>query len=1111
MRKILLLASLLAATTNTFSQSVKEPKDSKEVIIEAYTLGANDQLKEAISTLDQISISDTNYAWSRRIAIELLLEEEKYDQVELICKDMLSYTYENRLDFHIYLIDALIDQGKYEEAKMACEVGQIEYPLWHQIKVQEAKAIYKSGDQAQAEEILKELLKLHVFSAQGHYLLGQIAANDGRVVRAIISLHFAIMSDPSMDHLSECYDLLEKICSNEFSPKTKISAANKKLFSEILELVESGVAKKQAYKSELGIFYALSNQIDLLLKSLEYKADTQDFWMDFYVPFLVKINQEKKIVPYTLAFLKVNNSEVVKGLVEKNKDEINQVIADAVDHFAEAPKSVHYKIDGKVYDLPYRYGSGNNLFAVGALNADEQREGKWTLFNLKGKITAQLNYKAGEYEGKNVWYDDYGNVNQIYHFVEGEITGEVLTHYDETGIRNYTAPFVKGKINGLLTNYYWNGLVKEYSEFKEDKRDGAYFYLNYAGDTIGKGTYKEGELNGPYYEYYADGSRETEMNFVEGARDGDFRVYYRNGQLKKKGQYKEGKEVGKWEYFHDNGQLELFYVLTEKGKSDGPFFELYANGDTSRTGYLKKGQLEGLARDFNSDGNLLRNIWYKKGNIKKYEYFDSSGAVIAAGSKQYQGFDEYGYKFIEGTLKGSKGRIGPWKMYYRNGITSKEWNYENGTEQGECKEYFTNGKLSSKYSYKDGLIDGYVINYHRNGSIESEGWFKEGDRIGEWKEYDRFGHLTDLKYYLNGEMDRYFFEYGGNEKMIVRSFYKSGILHEIAYADTSGNILKRSYFPNGNGKYESPFLFSKSKYVKGELAGGMRHGKFQFFYPNGIVDTEYNYRYGTIQGPYLSNHFSGQAYEKGVYLNGDKEGLWERFYLSGNIRYKRFYHKGKQIGRFYKYYSSGQLKEASAVDENGKEHGMDTIYHQNGTIARIIPMHHGNIHGNYIVYDVFEQPMYKKYYNGDEFYAYSYLKGGKWIEPITLKEKSAVKTFYDNGKPAHSYQVKNGRRDGEAIVYYSNGKLWEKEHYKDGMLDGSYESYYENGQLEVKCTYIDGEEEGSYVAYEKDGKLIESFNYVNGSKHGEAKYYEKGKLKYIVQYFHGYVTEIKKI
>ena len=1110
MRKAILALALLGGVLQVFSQSVKQPKDSKELIIQAYTLGMNENYQEAIATLNEISVSDTNYLWSQRIAVGLLIDQNKHKEVESLSRRLLDYVWEERIDFHIYLIDALIAQNKFNEAKTAILNALEEYPLYHQFQVQQAEALFKSGEIEEAEALLKTIIKTHTLSPEAHFLLGQIAANNGRVVRAILSLHFAILSDPNMDDLRACYSLLENICNNDFSPKTKIHPKDLTLYKDIFELVESGIAKKQAYKSDLGIFYSLSNQIDLIVKSLEFKAGTNDFWMDFYVPFLVKVNQEKKIVPYTLAFLQVNKSDVVKDLVDKNKTAINALIDQASKFFSEAPQKNHFPIKGHTYDLPYRYGTGNNLFAVGDLNAAGERSGPWTFFNLHGNITSKLNYKAGKLDGKNEWLDDFGNVNQTYHFVNEEITGEVLTHYDETGIRNYKAFFKKGEIDGPVTNYYWNGLVKEYALFKENERNGYYYLLNYAGDTIGAGTYKEGKLEGPYTEYYPDGSIESRMNFMEGERHGKIEVFYQNGQLKKKGTYDQGKEVGKWEYFHDNGQLELYYLLTENGKSDGPFFELYPNGDTARTGFMKKGQLDGLTKDFTPDGKLLRKMWYKKGHIKSYQYYDSLGHILSEGSKLYKGYDQYGYPFIEGELDGSKGRQGKWKMYFRNGLVSKEWNYEDGIEQGACVEYFDNGKKSAEYFYEKGQIEGYAINYHRNGTIESEGWFEGGEAIGDWKEYNDLGQLTDHKYYLNGEVDRYYFEYGSNGKLIVRSFFKSGILHEIAYADTSGKIIQRCLFPNGNGKYEAPFLIADHTYVKGELAGGLRHGPFQFIYPNGVVDVQYQYRYGTLDGPYLSNHFSGQVYEKGTYLNGEKEGIWEKFYLNGKLRSKAFFHNGRQTGRFYNYYHSGKLKEASSVDAEGKEHGLDTLFHENGAISRIVPMHHGNIHGSYVVYDVFGEALYKKYYNGDEFYAYSYLKDGTWVEPILLKQSSVLQSYYNNGKLSNSYAVVNGKRNGVSETYYSNGQLWEKEHYENGTLDGPYESYYENGQIELKCKYKSGNYEGPYVAYDRSGKVLEEFNYVNGSKHGLAKYYIEGKLSYILNFYHGYIISVQK-
>lgn len=1109
-KKNLLILAFLISSVSLFSQSVSKPTDSKDHLVKGITSLTQEMYVDAIKNYEKIGRSDTNYTLAQLNVVIAHYLNEDYKAVVPICEKMLFDFDEYEISFYRYQIKALFKLENWAAARKVITTAKKEYPLYHQFQVFDAMCLKGEGEKEMAEALLQDIIKRNTFSAAAHYELGKLAAENGRVVRAILSLHFAIVSDNGMNNLSECYTLLEDLCNNNHSPDSKITAADQKEFKDVFELIESGIASKSAYKSELGVNYSLTSTVDLLIKSVEYNKKSADFWMQFYVPIVKHVENNNWIPGYTMAFLRVNNSPLVKQLEAKYKNQTSEVIDYIIDTFYEKTSVQKFPINGVTYNLPYNYGSGNNLYAVGKLNDEDQREGQWTYFNLKGKVTSKINYKAGDIEGYSEWYDDHQQISSYYTLSDGKMVGKQL-YSNDLDIPQWEAEYKDGELHGKINNYYDNGLVKNTVYFKEGKRDGPYFEYNYAGDTVTRGAYKNGELNGKYKEYFASGELSTEQTFVDGKKEGPAYSYYLNGNIYRIGKYSNGREVGKWEFYHKNGQLELFYTLTEKGKADGWFYELHDNGDTSRTGYLKKGKLNGIETTYSSQGKLYSRTTYKKGKIKFYQFFDSLGQLISEGKKEYVVFDEFGYKYYQGKFKGKKGRHGLWKYYYKNGNTSKELNYIKGKLEGAASWYYESGELESKGTYKNDELDGVYTEYFENGNLKLEGWYVDGYKEGSWKEFNIKGELIEESYYLDGEFDRFYTTYNNDGRKKAETFYNEGILTYVSFFDTTGKLLKKTEFVKGSGKYVTPAFVKGRTYIDGEFKNGKRNGLFKSYYSNNKVSAMTTYKAGTRHGKYTHYHYNGKLYETGVYEFGNQEGVWKQYYDNGKLMNVYQYKNGIVVGTVKHYYKNGKLNEVYRVDADGQKHGPDSIFYDNGVLSRVLPMHHGWINSDYVVYDTFGKEIYKKYYNGDQFYGYAYMKDGNWTPMIKVEKLTNIKSYFPNGKISKNFTIKNNQRSGENKTYYSNGQVWVSSSYLFGDLHGKYIEYYEDGTIAEQGEYAYGEKVGTYKWFNRKGKLTDLRSYDNGNLHGTAQFFsDSGKLTMNVLFYQGNSIKITK-
>ena len=83
------------------------------------------------------------------------------------------------------------------------------------------------------------------------------------------------------------------------------------------------------------------------------------------------------------------------------------------------------------------------------------------------------------------------------------------------------------------------------------------------------------------------------------------------------------------------------------------------------------------------------------------------------------------------------------------------------------------------------------------------------------------------------------------------------------------------------------------------------------------------------------------------------------------------------------------------------------------------------------------------------------LKDGNW----TLKENlysGKYIDYYNNGKIQNEGTLRNGKLNGELIVYYATGVKKSVTNYKDGVRHGMWMDYYQNGKLMRVNEFVNG-------------------------------------------------------
>ena len=256
-------------------------------------------------------------------------------------------------------------------------------------------------------------------------------------------------------------------------------------------------------------------------------------------------------------------------------------------------------------------------------------------------------------------------------------------------------------------------------------------------------------------------------------------------------------------------------------------------------------------------------------------------------------------------LFGKNNRTRRWN--YDNGVRKEEYQVnKNGVKHGIYKLYHPNQQLIVEVNFTKGVQDdGKIISYHDNGKIAREVMFLNGKFNGEF-----------LECYNNGKRKKQGF-YVDNKQTILKEWSENGELKEEAPKENKAENLKliendnglnEIYFENGRGNIKERFTKLKGK----------KHGLESFYYEDGTLEKEENWKNGKEDG--LTRWFdkSGQLEEESNWKDGKKNGFTKIYYKSGQLKEEANFKNDKINGLAKKYYVSGQL-EQEANFKNGKK------------------------------------------------------------------------------------------------------------------------------------------------------------------------------------------------
>ena len=296
---------------------------------------------------------------------------------------------------------------------------------------------------------------------------------------------------------------------------------------------------------------------------------------------------------------------------------------------------------------------------------------------------------------------------------------------------------------------------------------------------------------------------------------------------------------------------------------------------------------------------------------------------------------------------------------------------------------------------------------------------------------------------------------------------------KIFYIEVRGQkqIVKDQYF------YDNGQLYGEVNYK-----GGTKNGKFSQYFKNGLLESEGIYKNGSRYEwtTFEYNDFKQKVAEENFDQDGDRLSRTSFVYFeNGNVRSEEFYIDGAKDIHWTYYLTNGKL-ESAGYTLRGKK---DKLW---------------------------------KYFLADKSYKGGIYKNGKRIGNWKFYDENDIEYNHVDYHPNKNIRtlgvMQNQKKNGKWTNYFDTGQLQsqgefinnkEQGEWKFFLMDESYKSAeYENGMVVGDWNYFDEKGTKYNVVEYHSNKIVKTLGLkVNGEKHGRwTEYYMSGAIKSVGEF-----------
>lgn len=1092
MKRLSILGLLCVCMLHIYAQKNAKPENYSKALELAVDQMDNEEYAESRKNLISIPKGDTLYTLAQYELSLLNIKTKNYNECVENCKYLLQTPFiEGDRVYSNYGI-ALDSLGKKEESVAMYNQGIQKYPKSYLLHFNKAVTLESMKRYKEAIEAYQECLINYPSHINANLRLGLLAANEQMYTQALLSFMYAILFTDNKSYKENIVYTAERWASLNIVPKSNgIDFPTHQNFTEIDFLIKNKIALHDNFKDKTKINASLTKQMQIILESLKYDATSNNFWMQFYVPFFKAVQEKNQYTGCMYYCLRGLENKKVSSVVEKNEKKINEFMEFTKNNWFNLFNTRYTNYDGTKQFVTIYYNNNNKISGIGKSNSKQENIGNWNYYFYTGNLLSHGTFNAeGKRDGLWTWY------------------------YQDFSTKKEETQYKDGLPNGTHTSFYPNGARKEFGTTKEKQLDGMYYSFTKYGDTVAKIPYKTGLFNGIYISYHENGKKYREIEFVDGNKtgryiqyfangtieydytlnnnliEGELKRFYYNGQLRRMAKYKADKLEGPEITYYQNGKIET-QGQYKNNKAVGEWKEYFENGNiASVTMYDENGKLHATRAIYDTDGKLHCNETYKNGTLLSYSYIDKEGKEYYNVKKLTKPqtitvYTPYGIKKSEGEyINDDKNKT--WNYYSVYGTVKAKETFDKGKMIDTAYYYYTNGQKRIKEYYEQGEMNGLYVSWYKNGNVESEGFQTKDMKTGTWYNYNIDGTLSSKDYYVNDLMT-HSEDYTVTGKLFISYEY-----------DREGNIEKIVYYDTLEMPYHTIEKF---------------HGVETIYYPNSKQIREtITYKNGFKQGPMVKYYANGKREFEGAFELNKRSGEWKWYNPDGKLSKSATYIDGNLHGSL-KYYNYNGILTSDVSYEYGQRNGKATYYHENGKVHFVRNYDHEDIQGEQIYYNEQGVIYQIRYYRDDEIIGYSYLdKQGNKLPMKPFNGTGKVLFYYQNGTKSLEWERLNGEVMGAYIRYDMAGNVIDKDTYSyDEALGVS--TLYQKPQVPYSnITYYYDELHGKVTYYFDNGAVYLESHYACDLKHGiEKEYNKQGKLVYVRNYYNGLMWSEKKI
>lgn len=254
--------------------------------------------------------------------------------------------------------------------------------------------------------------------------------------------------------------------------------------------------------------------------------------------------------------------------------------------------------DTVVVEVTFFHPDGYTKMSQGIFD-HRKKEGNWKLWNEKGVLLSDENYR-----------DSLLNGNCKYYSPEG------ILLKDET--------YLKGVKNGVFTEYFENGKIMKQGTYSSGKVHGDYKSWYSSGAVECTGKYSNGHPDGNWYCNDFDGAPKVSIKYDKGKEikrrfeNGTFKEYFENGTIpKNEYSYDNGKKNGPFTEWYDKGRFEQVPASAEDRKIGIIYREKLTGTQIKIKGNYVNDQLDGEVFYYRENGVLEKVEEWNKGELTR--------------------------------------------------------------------------------------------------------------------------------------------------------------------------------------------------------------------------------------------------------------------------------------------------------------------------------------------------------------------------------------------------------------------------------------------------------------------------------------------------------------